>query len=708
MDLIPEAVTNPLFGGKAAVLLHRLTLLLPPVPSEQESIMKRSASSRYNYPSSTYQNLAASSAQRDTGVAGEGGPVESTGQETDHHTAGIKPDQNGPMPFPGPFAYALLPAAAGQPGQAEVPAALNTSATTYATSTATTSSAGAEASAGSAMPEAPPAGPAGQSAPPDNPDGLPPLILAARLGILDQLRMLLRQPGTNVNHTDANGTTALYRASLQGHAAVVECLINAGANVNYVVHESKVTPLMIGARFGRLEVVKALLRSSHTDVGLVDYLGNTALLHATFGRTAAIVECLISAGADANYTNNNNMVTVLMSASVNGQLDVVKALLRSPGILVDQINIFGETALLLASGSGHAAIVECLIKAGANRALLDYRGNGCLYRATRTGSARVVEYLLQLGAPLPDPLPETYAQVANYECLSDLYQDKRMPAASADNPLRLRDPRALDDGDRFIAKLSAYMSNGHHYFNMPWHLSGMGILHTVNSPWVNCLPSIVDIRRVFATPDSASQTLEQSNACFASTLSRLAVLAPDQQIAAPYVKAGLSEAGVAKLSQLGIAQRDKLVALAEAFVAQHAGKMLNQLMPACLARTGFDFQLDAHAFKTGLIDAGLLPPLANMLATCWQTTLQSLAAKPMPTSQLGNFAEITKFIRTRIEADGPGLFAREILRQIDGPELLKQWRATLGESKSEGLFFLFDDQCRQLREYAAQLGEGGE
>jgi hypothetical protein len=136
--------------------------------------------------------------------------------------------------------------------------------------------------------------------------------------------------------------------------------------------------------------------------------------------------------------------------------------------------------------------------------------------------------------------------------------------------------------------------------------------------------------------------------------------------------------------------------------------MLNQLMPACLARTGFDFQLDAHAFKTGLIDAGLLPPLANMLATCWQATLQSLAAKPMPTSQLGNFAEITKFIRTRIEVDGPGLFAREILRQIDGPELLKQWRATLGECKAEGLFFLFDDQCRQLRQYAAQLGERGE
>jgi hypothetical protein len=244
---------------------------------------------------------------------------------------------------------------------------------------------------------------------------------------------------------------------------------------------------------------------------------------------------------------------------------------------------------------------------------------------------------------------------------------------------------------------------------MPWHLSGMGILKSVNTLWVNCRSDITDIRRVFATPDSASLTLEQSKVYVASTLSRLAVLEPDQKIAAIYGQAGLSADGAARLSQLGIAQRNKLVALGVAFVAQHAGNMLNQLMPACLARTDFDFQLDAHAFKTGLTDAGLLPPLANMLATCWQTTLQSLAAKPIPTSQFGSLslAEITKFIRTRIEADGPGLFAREILRQIDGADLLAQWRIALGDSKNERLFFLFDDQCRQLREYAKQMGERG-
>jgi len=63
------------------------------------------------------------------------------------------------------------------------------------------------------------------------------------------------------------------------------------------------------------------------------------------------------------------------------------------------------------------------------------------------------------------------------------------------------------------------------------------------------------------------------------------VLATDQQIAAYYAQAGLSPDGVVRLSQLGIAQRARPVALAEEFVAKHADNMLDQLMPACLART---------------------------------------------------------------------------------------------------------------------------
>lgn len=529
--------------------------------------MKRSAPLRNDLPSTNHQNLAASTAQRDTDVAEEGSAVGSTDQENDHHSATEDSDQTGSMPFPGPYAYALLPTAASQAGLAEVPAALNMPVTTYASSTATTSSASAEAMPSNAVPEAP------QNAQKGNPDALPPLLLAARLGDLDQLRMLLAQPGTDVMQAHVDGLTALHIAARAGHVAIIECLINKGAD-------------------------RTLIYSGH---------------------------------------------------------------------------------------------------------------KSCLSVATHHGRANVVEYLLGLGGPMPNPRPRLSPNAEHFDCLSDLYLDWPTPPPSVNNPLHLRDPGLLDHGNQFLVKLTDINTQicQNPIPEIARYLDYTGILNAVIAPLMRGLGEFNDVRNVLA-PEVKSLARQQLLVYCASTVSRLAVLAPNQQIAALYLKAGLSEAGVARFSMLGIAQRDQLVALAEEFVAQHASNVLDQLMPACLAKTGFDFQLDAKALRTTLIDAGFIPMLAAMLATCWSATLQQVASMPAAVLQMDSIGEMMAFIRKRVEAHGSNIFAREILRQLDEPGLLRQWRATLGESKAEGLFFLFDDQCRQLRQYAAQMGGRGE
>jgi ankyrin repeat protein len=80
-----------------------------------------------------------------------------------------------------------------------------------------------------------------------------------------------------------------------------------------------------------------------------------------------------------------------MLTSLSGKLDVVNALLNSPGILVDQADARGMTALAAASMKGHAAIVERLLGAGANSALLDISGQGCLHYAIANGHVRVAK-----------------------------------------------------------------------------------------------------------------------------------------------------------------------------------------------------------------------------------------------------------------------------------------------------------------------------
>ena len=70
---------------------------------------------------------------------------------------------------------------------------------------------------------------------------------------------------------------------------MVELLLNAGADPNAVLRGEE-TPLMIAARTGRLEPVKALLnRGAH--VNAKERRGQTALMWASAEGHAEVVEC---------------------------------------------------------------------------------------------------------------------------------------------------------------------------------------------------------------------------------------------------------------------------------------------------------------------------------------------------------------------------------------------------------------------------------
>ena len=57
--------------------------------------------------------------------------------------------------------------------------------------------------------------------------GQKPLVLAARKGMADAVRLLLNA-GAAVNHQDSSGSSALLAAAAEGRAAVVELLLQRG------------------------------------------------------------------------------------------------------------------------------------------------------------------------------------------------------------------------------------------------------------------------------------------------------------------------------------------------------------------------------------------------------------------------------------------------------------------------------------------------
>ena len=169
----------------------------------------------------------------------------------------------------------------------------------------------------------------------DGDDLATPLIIAARDGKLDFVKVLLRYEaniearGTiKIGEEVIEGCTALWIAAANGHFDVVRLLIEQNAEVD-----------------GRTSSNSTPLRAAAFD-GLLD-----------------IVRCLVENGADVNARTNSN-----------------------------------STPLMLTCYKGHLDVASYLVKHGANINLHDNKGSSCLHRASEGGHVQLACELLALGA----------------------------------------------------------------------------------------------------------------------------------------------------------------------------------------------------------------------------------------------------------------------------------------------------------------------
>src|SRR5262249_46979164 len=162
---------------------------------------------------------------------------------------------------------------------------------------------------------------------PLTPAGDTALMMAARTGSVDAIRVLL-ESGANVNAKETwGGTTPLMWAVSEGHADAVRQLVGAGADVNarsyYLAAangrgfegrtpaanrtEGKpeefasgwLTPLMLAAREGHLGVAR-ILAGARADVDAAAGDGKTALAIAIFNGNYDVASFLVDNRADVN------------------------------------------------------------------------------------------------------------------------------------------------------------------------------------------------------------------------------------------------------------------------------------------------------------------------------------------------------------------------------------------------------------------------
>lgn len=149
-------------------------------------------------------------------------------------------------------------------------------------------------------------------------EGLSAVIIASKLGSSSCVTLLLTR-NADPNATTREGRSALMFASKYGHTAVAELLIDHGATVG-VADTDGWTALMRAGEDNRCGVAKLLL-SRNADVNASDKEGSTSLMYASALGHTEMVTLLLDHGADANVVNDD-LRTALMLADMNGRTAV--------------------------------------------------------------------------------------------------------------------------------------------------------------------------------------------------------------------------------------------------------------------------------------------------------------------------------------------------------------------------------------------------
>lgn len=189
--------------------------------------------------------------------------------------------------------------------------------------------------------------------------GLPPIVVAAELGDLRMVRLLLDAGADPAARHDASSMNALTHARYHGHAEVVELLESLG-----VVSEG-VTDYLFAVSRGDVERVRAFLDAG-VDVNAKDDCEHHALIHALRTGDEALMRLLVERGISARHANGWGGYVLLTEFIESGDLATVRRVLDL-GYDVNHADDRGNTALSIARRSGQTKIEALLESRGATR-----------------------------------------------------------------------------------------------------------------------------------------------------------------------------------------------------------------------------------------------------------------------------------------------------------------------------------------------------
>ncbi len=226
--------------------------------------------------------------------------------------------------------------------------------------------------------------------------GQTPLHYAAQEGNSEIVNLLLAARSDPNAKTRFGGETALHHAAMRDDVAVANALLASGADPN-ITNSTGASPLGQAIFFKHAKVVPALLRAG-AKVNVEDSYGDTPLKQATFWGDRAVVAQLLAAGADPNYRPRHDGVTAIhrlariQSCLDDERLAVMDDLVKA-GAQCETSDSKGATPLLFAVQFGCESLVSRLLQCGARADAKFPDGKDAATKALELGHPRIAELL---------------------------------------------------------------------------------------------------------------------------------------------------------------------------------------------------------------------------------------------------------------------------------------------------------------------------
>lgn len=127
--------------------------------------------------------------------------------------------------------------------------------------------------------------------------------------------------------------------------------------------------------------------------------GSTSVLDAVASKDKNALRTLLKNGADVNAAMGDGL-TAIHQVAIDGDTELAQLLIYAGANLKATTRLGGYTPLLLAAKNGHAAMIETLLKGGADPNQATTNGTSPLMFAAASGSVAAVKTLLDRGADL--------------------------------------------------------------------------------------------------------------------------------------------------------------------------------------------------------------------------------------------------------------------------------------------------------------------